>query len=117
MWARVVEIMIGCWLLMSPFIFRVGKADTATWANDLGCGAAVIALAWLSYWHPLRHIHLISVGVAIWLFVFGRFLSVNASLPQAQNDIVVGLLLLMFALVPNEASRPPQGYRAPVLQQ
>lgn len=22
MWARVVEVMLGCWLAVSPFVFR-----------------------------------------------------------------------------------------------
>lgn len=112
MWARVVEIMIGCWLLMSPFIFGHRDEDAAQWATDLACGTATIILAGLAYWHPLRQIHLLTAAIAGWLFVFGRFLAESPSLPAAQNNMIVGLLLLMFALIPNHASHPPRSYAA-----
>lgn len=48
MWARVVEVMIGCWLAMSPFIFRHPADQEALWANDLPCAFGVVALALLS---------------------------------------------------------------------
>ena len=39
MWSRVVEVMLGCWLLMSPFLFHYAAGCVAVWANDLACGA------------------------------------------------------------------------------
>ncbi len=110
MWARVVEVMLGCWLGLSPFIFRHAAEEKGFWLNDLLCGFAVITLALLSFWGPLRHAHLAIGVVALWLVVFG-FLTASPAPPASQNHILVGLALLMFAIIPNEANLPPHSWR------
>jgi hypothetical protein len=111
MWARVIEVMLGCWLAVSPFIFRHAAEETALWRTDLGCALAVVALALLSFWHPLRRAHLAIGLVALWLVGFGYLASPRPVPPAFQNDLVVGLLLLMLAIIPSEASLPPERWR------
>jgi hypothetical protein len=111
MWARVVEVMLGCWLALSPFIFRHAADQPALWFNDLFCSLAVLTFALLSFWHPLRQAHLAICGVALWLIGFGVLASPHPAPPALQNHILVGLLLLMCAIVPNEASLPPRPWR------
>lgn len=106
MWSRVVEVMLGCWLLLSPFLFRHAAEKSALWANDLATGTAVILFGLLSYWRPTRHIHLLSLVVGGWLIAFAYWKGFGTSLPASQNHLIVGLLLLMFAIIPNSASRP-----------
>ena len=111
MWARVIEVMLGCWLALSPFVFRHEAEDRALWFNDLVSAMIVIVLALISFWAPLRFAHLANLLVALWLIAFGFFASSYPPPPALQNDIVVGLLLLMFAIVPNEAAKPPRPWR------
>jgi hypothetical protein len=111
MWSRVIELMLGCWLALSPFIFRHGSVEKAFWWNDLLSALAVILLALASFWFPLRYAHLGIVIVAFWLIGFGFSVSPYPAPPALQNDIAVGLLLLMFAIIPNEATRPPRPWR------
>lgn len=111
MWARVIEVMLGCWLAVSPFIFRHSADESGLWLNDLFSALAVIMLALVSFWSPLRYAHLAIVLVALWLIGFGFWASGYPTPPALQNDILVGLLLLMFAIIPNEANLPPQGWR------
>jgi hypothetical protein len=108
MWARVVEVMLGGWLALSPFIFRHTADQPALWFNDLFCALAVITFALLSFWPPLRQAHLAICGTALWLIGFGFVASPPPAPPALQNHILVGLLLLMFGVVPNEASLPPK---------
>lgn len=112
MWARVVEFMLGCWLAVSPFIFAHPSGSSMLWATDWIAACLVIAFALLSYWHPLRHAHLLTAIVACGLVAIGRFSTPVPLSPGLQNEIVVGLLLLMFAVVPNHASRPPEAWYA-----
>lgn len=111
MWARVIEVMLGCWLAVSPFIFRHPADDKVLWFNDLFSATAVIVLALVSFWPPLRFAHVANLAIALWLITFGFWASSYPAPPAMQNDIVVGLLLLMFAIVPNEATRPPRPWR------
>lgn len=110
MWARVVEFMLAVWLAMSPFIFRHSDSAVVLWASDFACAGLVATFALLSYWNPARHAHLLTLLVALWLVGFGRF-GASAPLPPGmQNEIVVGLLLLMLAIVPNHATSPPRNW-------
>jgi hypothetical protein len=111
MWARVIEVMLGCWLAMSPFIFRHAADETVLWFNDLISALAVIVLALVSFSAHFRYAHLAIVVVALWLMGFGFWASGYPTPPALQNDILVGLLLLMFAIIPNEANLPPRAWR------
>jgi hypothetical protein len=96
---------------MSPFIFGHPPSDTALWVNDLAAGGLVIVLSLASYWRPTGWAHLLLLLVGAWLIGFGRFQETPPLAPALQNDIVVGLLLFMFAIVPNEASLAPRAWR------
>ncbi|MFG0266180.1 MAG: hypothetical protein ACF8AM_13695 [Rhodopirellula sp. JB055] len=111
MWGRVVEIMTAVWLAASPFVFGIQSDTTVLWA-DQTIALAICVLSGLSYWHPTRRAHLLILVVAIGLTAWGRFAELPPT-PIHQNHIVVGLFLLMIALIPNDASRPPAAWCQP----
>lgn len=108
MWGRVVEFATAVWLAASPFVFGVQSDETVLWADQI-VALLICILSGLSYWHPTRHAHLLNLLVAIGLAAWGRF-AVTPPPPEHQNHIVVGLFLLMIALIPNNASRPPEAW-------
>lgn len=111
MWARAVEVMLGLWLWISPFVFgHYGRLAGLVW-SDLLSGAAVILLALLSFVSPLRRAHLLSLVVGAWLVGFGRLGFAHPAPPGAQNEMLVGLVLVLMAIVPSESSRPPLAWR------
>lgn len=111
MWARIVECMLGIWLLLSPFIFQHSRAATAQWTNDLAAGLMLIVLSLASYWKPTAWAHWLLLPMGGWLVGFGRLWSEPPIGPGFQNNILLGLVLLMFAVVPNEAAEPPVAWR------
>lgn len=101
MWARQLELTLGLWLLVSPFVF--GHAgDTASWATDLLCGYAVAILSLLPRWTALRRAHLLNVPIACWLVVTG---ALRAPAPAALNELAVGVVLVVLALASIHARR------------
>ena len=116
MWARTAEVMFGCWLAMSPFIFGHLPEPQAWWINDFACGSLMISFGVLSFWHPTRHAHLLQIAVGCWMLGFAyyqRFWVVSGQehAPAAlQNLAAVGFILLMFAILPNDATRPPPSW-------
>lgn len=111
MWARVAEFMLGCWMLCSPFIFRgVHRADAPTlW--DFSAGLLIITFALLSFWERTHFAHIGTLLLSI-VMVLGPRIALAPHVPPAgENFMMVGLLLLMFAMVPNQASQPPRAWR------
>lgn len=111
MWPRIVEFMLGCWLAVSPFIFAHPAHQASLWWNDMSAGFLIMALALSTYWPPLRRVHLLIFVVGLWLIGFGYFSVPYPAPPAQQNDIVVGLLLLMFSVIPRRTNLPPKPWR------
>ena len=111
MWPRVVEFMLGCWLVLSPFIFRHDFSETLLWKNDIYSGTLVIVYSLASFARRYRHAHFGTALVAIWLIGFGYLTAGHPAPAAQQNEFSIGLLLLMFAIIPNEATLPPRSWR------
>lgn len=110
MWARVVEVMLGCWLALSPATFERAAASGELWLTDICAGGLVICFALASFWQPTRRAHLAILVVATALVAKGFMVPFPPSAAE-QNHILVGLLLMMFAIIPGRASQPPQGWK------
>jgi hypothetical protein len=110
MWARYLEIVLGAWLIASPWIF--GHA-TGLWLhyNDVISGSAVVFLAAASFTRRGRWAHLLTGAVAVWLGASAYFGFDRPGPPAAQNEITLALLLLTMFAVPNESSDPPVPWR------
>lgn len=110
MWSRMIEVLIGGWLCASPFVFRHPDLQSGWWINDLATGGCIIAFSLLSFWHPTRRAHLLNLLVATWLVAFAYFQGLADAPPASQNHLAVGVTLLMFAIIPNHASDPPESW-------
>lgn len=111
MWPRVVEVMLGAWLLVSPFVFR-GTARLEDYVLTQVTAGAIIAVAsLLSFWPPAASARLVTLATTLALTAHGYFAAPRPGPPAAQNEIMVGLTLLLFAILPNETNRPPDEWR------
>jgi hypothetical protein len=111
MWPRVVEIMLGCWLLVTPFVFRSTPHVDDYTMNAAVCGAIVITASLLSFWDRLRLAHVVTLLVSLWLAAHGCFFAERPGPPAGQNELVSGLLLLLFAVLPNEINDVARPWR------
>ena len=106
MWARILEFMLACWLAASPFILRYPPEETFFWTSDLACATLAALFALLSFWRPLRKIHLLNLAVAAWLWGLGYIGFPDLAPPPQENSVAVGLLLLMLSLIPCHSHLP-----------
>lgn len=111
MWAQTIQVMFGCWLAMSPFIFGHRSDQAALWINDFASATAVIVLSLLSFWTPTRRAYLGNLAVGAWLVGYGWAASGVPAPPALQNHIVIGLLLLIFGIIPPDCNEPPRSWR------
>ena len=112
MWARVAELMLGCWLVLSPLIFRGTEAVAAFALRDIAVGTAVMTCSLLSFWPRTAWAHFITATLAVGLGAIAWAGWERPGPPAAQNEITLALLLLLLAIIPNETSLPPRPWRA-----
>lgn len=110
MWARCCEIVLGIWLVASPWIFGHSPEQWGVWVTDLTCGVLMIGIAAVALWLRQRAVYLLQLIVAGWLVAFGYLGSSYPAPPAYQNEIIVGLSLLMFGILPTRASVPPASW-------
>jgi hypothetical protein len=110
-WPRICELLLALWLIASPFV--LGRAERLAHVRvDVLAGVVVAVLAALSFGARRRRAHLGNVIVAAALAVHGYVLAGTEPSAAAQNHLLVGLTLLMIAVIPSDASRPPAAWRS-----
>ena len=111
MWPRVVEIMLGAWLVIGPFVFR-DTPDVHRYTMSMVLSGALIAMAsTLAFWSPAAGARYITLLTSLWLMGHGYFAAARPGPPAAQNELLTGLLILLFAVLPNDINRPPEAWR------
>ncbi len=105
MWARIGEIILGIWLILSFFIF-----DDRHPSSFIAAGL-IFLFALLSYSKHLSKMHLCHI-IPIGLLFYVSYSYPTPWLPMGlQNYIVTALLLLIFTIVPSHASDSPESWR------
>jgi hypothetical protein len=110
MWPRFLELVLAVWLVISPFVFGHYPAERDLWLSDFACAGVIAVCALLSLRPTTRRAHLVELVVAVWLLATG-YLARSEALPALQNNILVAFVLLMVAVIPSDANRPPVQWR------
>ena len=111
MWPRVIEGMLGAWLLLTPFVFRGTEALGDFVVSSMVTGLVIGIASLFSFWEPTRHARFLTLAASLWLSLHGYFGAERPGPPAAQNELVLGLTLLLFALMPNEVNEVPRPWR------
>lgn len=111
MWPRVAEIVIGLWLLTSPWVLVQNSAVGAWHINGLICGSAIVVLGGLSFRPGWRKAHLAEIPIGVWILSFAYFGSTHPAPAVVQNDLLTALFLLNFAIIPSQANLPPNSWQ------
>lgn len=105
MWTRIAELLTAVWLFASHFIFGYDGSI------DLICAIGIALFAALSFIDKLNKMHLLEVIPACAL-LYVSYTYPTPILPFAlQNFILVALNILLFAILPSNASDHPRPWR------
>jgi hypothetical protein len=110
MWPRVVEILLAVWLVAGSLLLSAGERPSVR-PQELVAAGAIVLIALLSFHPRLRRLYLLQVAMGVWLIGYSFWVSEGPAPPAIQSAILVGALLLMFGLIPNEANQPPRSWR------
>lgn len=111
MWARLVELAFGVWLVASPFILGHRSSGTEVWLTDVTSGALLVTITALNYRDRSRPYHLLVLLLGAWLVGSAVVSGPHPLDLLRQNHIIVGLVIMMSGIVPNQAFTPPEAWR------
>ncbi len=109
MWPRIMEVMLGLWLVLSPLIFRLEPGDLALIVNHLVYGTAVVVAALIAL--RVRFLRVVIVGTGLWLIGYGYGAGGYPPAPGYLNLIVIGVLLCALGLIPTDCLVPTHSWR------
>lgn len=111
MWPRAVELMLGLWLAVTPFVFLRDSGTAEVWAPAFGGALLICLFSSLSFMNRARRAHLLNMPLALALCAYGYLMAGTPPAPIFQAFLVTGLVLLLFAFIPPEANQPPLSWR------
>ena len=115
MWPRIVEVMLACWLTVSPFIFDYDEADRLLWITAYLSAAAVATLSLLSLSRRFDKVHLGILVVAAWLAVTGY--AFGGERPASESARAAGTIAPPTSTSPSPSSASAmwaRGHRSPL---
>lgn len=105
MWARIVELVIACWLATSSFVLHYSLEESFLKTNNIVCAVLIALFAFLSFYNRWRKMHLLTFGIALWLWGLSYItFPLTASFPL-EHSVLIGLLLLMLVIVPSHTAQ------------
>ena len=109
MWPRIVEVMLGLWLVLSPLIFRFEAGDLALTINHLIYGTATVVVSLIAI--RVRFLRIVTIAIGLSLIGYGY---VAGGYPPASgylNLIVIGVLVGALGLLPTDCLQPTHSWR------
>jgi len=85
------NLLLGMWLVVSPFVLGFERSSAAMWSN-IAMGAAVMLITWLGG-SGERPIQWVAVPVAAWLF-FSPFVLGFAGKVFFANNIIMAFVII-----------------------
>lgn len=96
MWARILGIAVGIWLMVGPAI--LGYSGIAAGMSDRIAGPMLLGASFAALWPVLRSLRWIELPVGIWIFVSPLFLGYGRVLPVGIH-VATGFVLVVFAFL------------------
>lgn len=94
-WVDWVNIMLGVWLIASPWLFiAVGGYERAAW-NSWSVGAGIVTLAFVAMYKPAVWSDMVGIMLGAWLIASPWLLRFDSAV--AANAVITGMLVVGYA--------------------
>ena len=105
--ASGINILFGIWLILAPFILAYTGLQVAMW-NDIILGVLVGVIALIrTFGTAQAGTSWINVLLGIWLIIAPFVLSYGDNPTPRWNDVILGILIVIFAWSSAAVPRPP----------
>lgn len=96
-WQDGVNLILGLWLFVSPWVLAYAMQESAAW-NAYLMGAAIVLFAAIAAYMPKAWEEAINIILGIWLVVSPYVLGFANETMVAAHTVVVGVLVTVFAV-------------------
>lgn len=96
MWAQILNILLGVWLMISPYVLHL---DGAPYTMAHVTGPVVIAVAVLSCREVTRIFRFLNLLPALWLMLSPWFLHFPPGVPLANQELTA-IAITICAVIP-----------------
>ncbi|MBI3909869.1 MAG: SPW repeat protein [Armatimonadetes bacterium] len=112
-WASWINVVLGVWMIISPFVLRFAASSAALDWNSITFGILIViaSLAAISSLSPGPS--WLNVVFGIWLITAPFILGFGAITAATTNSVVVGIVVGVLALAAVLAKSPAARERAP----
>lgn len=97
-WIDWVNVMLGVWLITSPWLLAVGAGNRPVAWNSWGVGAAIVTLALFSMFKPAVWGAVVGALLGTWLIASPWLLEFANVSTATLNAVIVGMLVVGYAL-------------------
>lgn len=95
MWAAIINILLGLWLMISPYLFQFEKQATD---NNYIVGPLVLTFAITALWEVNRSARFLNIPAGIWLAASPFILSFQSS-SATWLTLLAGVLITALSFV------------------
>ena len=95
-WQDTVNLLIGVWLFISPWVAGFAPSDAAAAWNAWILGVAILVFSAIAVSMPQAWEEVINILLGIWMVISSWVIGV-ANRAAETNAVIVGLLVILFA--------------------
>ncbi len=93
MWAKIINIILGIWLIVAPSILGYGSAPSD---NGHIVGPIIVTFSVIALWEASHGVRKWNYPFALWLLLAPWILEYDYAL-AAGSDMVTGILVIIFS--------------------
>jgi hypothetical protein len=97
-WVDWVNVILGVWLIASPWLLTVAVGDRPAGWSSWSVGAGIVTLAFFAMYKPAVWGDAVGVMFGTWLIASPWMFGFASASAAATNAVIIGLLVIAYAL-------------------
>jgi hypothetical protein len=97
-WVDWVNVMLGVWLIASPWLLTVAAGDWPAAWSSWSVGTGIVTLAFFAMRKPAVWGDALGIMLGAWLMVSPWMLELASASAAATNAVIIGVLVIGYAL-------------------
>jgi hypothetical protein len=97
-WVDWINVILGVWLIASPWLLTVAARDTPAAWSLWSAGASIVTIAFFAMYKPAIWGDAVGVMLGAWLMASPWMLGFASASAATTNAVIIGLLVMGYAV-------------------